>query len=88
MILGVRPEHISVAGTPDHGLISGTVVTFEVMGSRALLTIARERGDVMSAEVPSAPGYDPGAEVALRMDWSAVHVFDAESEVALVGPDD
>ena len=65
------------------GLIRGKVLTFEVTGSRALLTVARERGGVMSAEVPSGRTYDAGAEVALRMDWSEVDVFDAESEFSL-----
>ena len=83
VVLGVRPEHITVAGNEETGLIRGKVLTFEIMGSRALLTIARERGGVMSAEVPSGRTYDAGAEVALRMDWSEVHMFDAGTELAL-----
>ena len=83
VILGVRPEHISVAGSGGEGLIRGTVVTFEIMGSRALLTVARERGDLMSAEVGSLPRYEVGADVELKLEWSEVHVFDAGSERAL-----
>jgi len=85
VVLGVRPEHISAAHDGGEGLIKGRVVTFEIMGSRALLTVARDRGGVMSAEVPSGRTYDPGMEVSLRMDWSGVHVFDADSERALGG---
>jgi multiple sugar transport system ATP-binding protein len=87
VVLGVRPEHISAAHDGGEGLIKGRVVTFEIMGSRALLTVARDRGGVMSAEVPSRRTYDPGMEVSLKMDWSGVHVFDADSERALGGSD-
>jgi multiple sugar transport system ATP-binding protein len=83
VILGVRPEHILAAREGAEGLIRGTVLTFEMMGSRALLSVARARGSVMSAEVPSLHRYDVGAEVELRMNWNEVHVFDAASEQAL-----
>jgi multiple sugar transport system ATP-binding protein len=85
IVLGIRPENLSVA-TDGQGSLRGTVQTFEVTGTRALLTIVRAGGELMSAEVPSTPSYEPGMEVTLTIDWSHVHVFDAESERALGEP--
>ncbi len=87
VILGVRPEHIGVDAGGGEGAIDGTVQTFEILGSRALLTVARRDGELMAAEVPSARRYEPGEPVALRLDWSEVHVFDASSEAALGASD-
>ncbi len=81
--LGVRPEHILLAGAGGAGLIRGKVLTFELMGSRALLTVAREHGALMSAEVSSQQPQTIGAEVELKMNWNEVHVFDAVTEQAL-----
>ena len=83
VVLGVRPEHISVAEAGGAGLIRGTAVTFEVMGTRALLTVSREGGELMSVEVASLPRYETGAALELKLDWSEMHVFDAGSERTL-----
>jgi multiple sugar transport system ATP-binding protein len=82
LVVGVRPEHISV-GNGEDGVLRAKVVTFEVMGSRALLTVARENGDLMSVEVPSLPHREPGEVLALTMNWDELHLFDAVSELAL-----
>jgi multiple sugar transport system ATP-binding protein len=87
IVLGIRPENLSVAADGDAPL-KGTVQTFEITGTRALLTVVRPDGELMSAEVPSSPDYEPGMEVALRIDWNHVHVFDAETEQVLGEPHD
>ena len=53
------------------------------MGSRALLTVARENGGLMSAEVPSVPHREPGSVLGLGLKWDEVHLFDAATERAL-----
>jgi ABC-type sugar transport system ATPase subunit len=82
VVIGVRPEHIAV-GEGDEAVLRASVVTFEVMGSRALLTVARENGDLMSVEVPSLPHREPGEVLGLTMNWDELHLFDAVSELAL-----
>ncbi len=84
---GIRPEHIAVAqpGVDGPGLIHGEIITFEVTGSRALLTVARRNGALVGIEVPSVPGHEPGAEIALDPDWNKAHVFDAKTERTLAG---
>ena len=82
VVIGLRPEHITIDEEGD-GLLRATVVTFEVLGSRALLTVARENGDLMSVEVPSVPHHEPGSVLGLALKWDEVHLFDAASERAL-----
>src|SRR4029077_16597531 len=68
VVIGLRPEHITIDEEGD-GLLRATVVTFEVLGSRALLTVARENGDLMSVEVPSVPHHEPGSVLGLALKW-------------------
>ena len=82
VVIGLRPEHITIDEEGD-GLLRATVVTFEVLGSRALLTVARENGDLMSVEVPSVPHHEPGSVLGLALKWDEVHLFDAATERAL-----
>jgi ABC-type sugar transport system ATPase subunit len=82
IVLGVRPEHIT-ADEDGNALLRATVVTFEVLGSRALLTVARENGELMSVEVPSVPHREPGSILGLALKWDEVHLFDAGTERAL-----
>ena len=64
-------EHVTIGEGRD-ALLRATVVTFDVLGSRALLTVARENGDLMSVEVPSLPHREPGGVLGLALKWDCL----------------
>ncbi len=79
--LGVRPERAELVAGPD-GL--GTVRVVERFGSETAVTADMPFGEVValaSADVELAPG----DRVDLRFDPATVHLFDAETGVALGG---
>ena len=80
--LGVRPEHVVIAG--DRGN-PATVALVEMAGSESFLHVdAAGRRLVVRA----APDVRPriGAEVRLTVRRADTHLFDAETGVTLVGP--
>ena len=85
IILGIRPEHVSVADDPSEG-IAGEVQLVESLGADSYVhtTIeGTERNFVARTE-----GYDarrPGSRVRLRIDASRIYGFDAETEARLGG---
>jgi multiple sugar transport system ATP-binding protein len=84
VLLGVRPEDLSVAGAADcdHPCFDAVIEVVEQLGSEILLDM-KVGVDVMVASV------EPGARVKVRdklriaMRPSRLHVFDAKTEAAI-----
>ena len=81
VILGVRPEHVALAG-PDGSGLSATVDIDEPMGSDALvwLTLA---GRVISARTVADHPFRPGAPVRVTLDIGKASLFDQRTEQRL-----
>jgi multiple sugar transport system ATP-binding protein len=84
VVVGVRPDDLSVADEPSEGAfqLQAKVSVVEPLGPDALVY-----ADVNGSEVVAkAGGRQPpevGATVSLRAPADELHVFDAESEIAL-----
>jgi multiple sugar transport system ATP-binding protein len=84
ILLGMRPEDLSVAGAADsdHCCFDAVIEVVEQLGSEILLDM-KVGGDVMVASV------EPGVRVKVRdklriaMRPSRLHVFDAKTEAAI-----
>ena len=78
VILGVRPEHVSVGdmGAP------ATVDIDEPMGADSLLWLTFG-GQTLSARAPSEHGFVSGQAVGLRFDISKASLFDRDTEQRL-----
>jgi len=85
IIMGIRPEHVTVNGENDDG-IPAEVVLVESMGADAYLHASL--GGLDTRFVARTEGRDPppaGARVRLRIDPERMYAFDAETDERLGG---
>ena len=88
VILGVRPEDISVAEEAEDAEADGRIeVTLEVvepMGNETFLHLRTERHKLV-ARIGSSASYSPGSKLPIVLDTSRAHYFDAESGARIAG---
>jgi multiple sugar transport system ATP-binding protein len=83
IIVGIRPEHVSVADPSGQG-VAGEVVLVESLGADSYVHVSIDGSD--SSFVARTEGYDsrrPGTNVQLRIDPERIFGFDARSEERL-----
>ncbi|MGH7501756.1 MAG: ABC transporter ATP-binding protein [Longimicrobiales bacterium] len=80
--LGVRPEHIALAGPQDADAVPVTLDVVEPMGNELIL-YARTGDHEVVARVPPGVPPEPGSVIRLTLDTRRIHVFDAKSGAAL-----
>jgi multiple sugar transport system ATP-binding protein len=82
-ILGLRPEHLTLAEGPDRGnTIPATVELDEPMGADSLIWL-RAEGQPLSVRVPVERRLAPGTAVHLRVDMPKASLFDSGSEARI-----
>lgn len=84
IILGVRPEHLTVAQEGTPGAIDLRLDTVEPMGHAIFLHGRAGEADV-TARVPPQPLPEPGGRVWLAPDAEKLHFFDAATGAAMSG---
>jgi len=82
-VVGIRPAEVSIVapGTPD--AVAASVVVTEYLGNEALLDL-RVGDHELIAEVPAAQRPDENAEIYIRLNTDALHVFDAENGLSVM----
>ena len=75
LTFGVRPESLRVA---DDGEIAGTIALVERLGDRTLIHTRLSDGTVIVGDDIGKSTLEAGAPVRLKVDGSAVHLFDAQ----------
>ncbi len=87
VVLGIRPEFIEVTDKPEPGTIKGKILVVEPLGSETILNInINPEGEetIIKAKLPKlTKKYSAGETIYLKIDWSKVAVFDAETGFAL-----
>ena len=79
-ILGLRPEHITIADAPRPGTSLPAVVEIdEPMGADSLVWL-QAAGQQVSVRVPVERRPDPGTHVHLHLDLTKASLFDTETE--------
>jgi multiple sugar transport system ATP-binding protein len=83
VVLGIRPEDVGVAAPgADGSAVRMRLDLVEPMGNEVF--VHASAGDhEMTARVPPQPLPDPGAEVALTLNASRMHLFDAATRESL-----
>ncbi|MDB5961839.1 MAG: transporter ATP-binding protein [Massilia sp.] len=82
-VLGVRPEHIAIAGAAGHGgALQGTVALVEPMGNHQVVWIDCA-GRQLSCIVSEQRQFAPGDAVGFDIDAARVSLFDPDSGKAL-----
>ncbi|MGE0314605.1 MAG: ABC transporter ATP-binding protein [Lautropia sp.] len=85
LVLGVRPEAVSVAeGPAPEGTVdlAATVDVIEALGPDTLV-FARIGAQSLVARVPPALRPEPGETIVLRLDMRQAHLFDADSGMVI-----
>lgn len=90
LVLGVRPEHISLSGaikgssvkTPEPSLeISAQFKMIEPLGAESLVHVTlMDSNTVWVVRCPGIPSFEPNQALTLSIPYSAIHYFDAEQE--------
>ena len=82
VVVGIRPERLSLANKGDDVPLSGEVAMREVLGAEVVLHLESSAGPLtVRTDVAAAP--QPGDTVQVWLDPSTIHVFDGTSEVRL-----
>ena len=82
IVVGVRPERLSLERRGDDVALSGHVAMREVLGAEVVLHLESEAGPLtVRTEAGSAPR--PGDTVQVWLDPRAIHLFDGATEVRL-----
>ena len=84
--LGIRPEHVGLAGHSDlprgDNVLRGEVVVVESLGAQTDL-IVDVAGQHLTCKVEGMAPVQPGDVVELLLDQTRLHAFDTETELAI-----
>jgi multiple sugar transport system ATP-binding protein len=79
---GIRPEHLSIAGSGAPGSVAAQVTVVEPTGAETeLLLQAGEAPIVLVSH--GRPSVNPGDKIGLSVDLTMVHIFDQKSGARL-----
>ncbi len=82
IVVGIRPERLSLAERPDHISIEGAVDMREVLGAEVVLHIASPAGP-LTIRTDAAAAPRTGDQVQVWLDPRSIHVFDDSTELRL-----
>ena len=87
VLLGIRPEHLTLTDASDPGAIACTVQVSEMMGSELHLHVLTANGDKLIVRVPTITLDDEqrrsmayGKEIHVTFEAKTMHFFDEESQ--------
>jgi ABC-type sugar transport system ATPase subunit len=82
IVVGIRPERLSLVGNTDDVALSGSVSMREVLGAEVVLHLESAAGPLtVRTDAGSAPR--PGDTVQVWLDPKMIHVFDGATELRL-----
>jgi len=91
ILLGVRPEHVTLADANDPAAIACTIRVNEMMGSELHLHVTEDNGDRLIVRIPTIALEDEqrrnmvyGNTINVTFEGKVMHFFDAESEMNLL----
>lgn len=91
IILGVRPEHVTLAEAGHPDTITGTINVNEMMGSELHLHIVNDNGEKMIVRIPTINLEDVqrkqmvfGSKLHITFEGKVMHFFDTETEMNLL----
>jgi len=91
IILGVRPEHVTMAEAGDPAAIACTIKVNEMMGSELHLHVVEKNGEKMIVRIPTINLEDEqrqnmvfGSKLNITFEGKVMHFFNAETEKNLL----
>jgi multiple sugar transport system ATP-binding protein len=83
LVLGVRPHDISIGPRGGRGSVDAEVYLVEPVGDQKIIDF-RVANQVVKAVVPRTVKAAEGEKLTIAFDTKRIHVFDKETEKALV----
>ena len=87
IILGVRPEHFTLADKNNPAAIPCKIIVNEMMGSELHLHVVEENGDKLIVRIPTIALEDEqrralvyGSTIYVTFEGKVMHFFDSETE--------
>ena len=91
IVLGVRPEHCTLANEGDPAAIPCTILVNEMMGSELHLHVVEENGDKLIVRIPTVSLSDEqrkalvhGANIHITFEGKVMHFFNEETQTNLL----
>ena len=91
ILLGVRPEHLTLASKGDPAAIPCTITVNEMMGSELHLHVVEENGDKLIVRIPTMTLEDEerkamvhGNTIYVTFNEKVMHFFDPETQMNLL----
>jgi len=91
IVLGVRPEHMTLAEAQDPAAIPCTITVNEMMGSELHLHVVEENGDKLIVRIPTVTLEDEqrkamhyGSKLYVTFEGKVMHFFSTETEQNLL----
>jgi multiple sugar transport system ATP-binding protein len=83
LVLGVRPEDITLTNQPAADLIEASIYTIEPLGDRTIFDL-RVGEEIIKVRTP--PSFDApiGSKLWMRVDTSRIHLFDPHTDQAIM----
>ena len=83
LVLGIRPEHLSLRAAPDAASIEGVVDLLEQLGSLAAVHVRAGRQEFVAlCDLDQAPRLN--ARVHFALDHNKIHLFDPKTELSVL----
>ena len=86
IVLGVRPEHVTLADSDNEAAITCTIRVNEMMGSELHLHVVEENGDKLIVRIPTMTLDDEqrknmvyGTKLQITFEGKVMHFFDVET---------
>ena len=91
IIMGIRPEHLTLTEAGNPAAITGTIKVNEMMGSELHLHVVEENGDKLIVRIPTISLEDDqrqgmvyGAPLHVTCEGKVMHFFDPETQQNLL----
>ncbi|MEY8000759.1 ABC transporter ATP-binding protein [Clostridium sp. Mt-5] len=84
IIIGIRPENIGIPqNSSEDNLIEFNVDLIELMGAESYIYLSKGSSNII-ARVEGIVDSRPGDKVKFTLDWNKFHIFDKETQLAVL----
>jgi len=83
LILGIRPEDLTLTTQPAEGAIEAEVYVVEPLGDRTIFDL-RVGDDIVKVRTPPTFDAAPGSRLWFITDRSRIHLFDSRTDLAII----
>jgi ABC-type sugar transport system ATPase subunit len=83
LILGIRPEDLTLTTQPTEGAIEAEVYVVEPLGDRTIYDL-RVGDDIVKVRTPPTFDAAPGSRLWFNADRSRIHLFDPRTDLAIM----